>query len=129
MMKQVRFGPELEIVSLFFPILCRGEVGLILCRYDSTNSQEMITLIKISSIRRYAFFHSIPPTLLTFMNQQVIYHHSHSASSGHYTLDVLHPNRYPCAKNGRKGWVRIDDELVSDVGAVDVFEVWERERD
>jgi len=65
------------------------------------------------------------------MNQQVIHHHGHSASGGHYKLDVLHPNRYPRAKNenGREGWVRIDDELVSDVGAVDVFEPWERERD
>jgi len=65
------------------------------------------------------------------MNQQVIHHHGHSASGGHYKLDVLHPNRYPRAKNenGREGWVRIDHELVSDVGAVDVFEPWERERD
>jgi len=30
----------------------------------------------------------------------------------------------------REGWVRIDDELVSDVGAVDVldvFDAWERD--
>jgi len=65
------------------------------------------------------------------MNQQVIYHHSHSASGSHYKLDVPHSNRYPRAKNenGREGWVRIDYELVSDVRAVDVFEPWERERD
>jgi len=48
-------------------------------------------------------------------------------------LDVLHPTRYPGAKNengkGREGWVRIDDELVSDVRAEDVFEPCERERD
>ncbi|KAJ7642001.1 hypothetical protein FB45DRAFT_901565 [Roridomyces roridus] len=42
----------------------------------------------------------------------VIYHHGISAGGGHYTLDVLHPAR---------GWVRIDDELVSDVRAEDVF--------
>jgi len=52
------------------------------------------------------------------VNQLVIYHHGHSASGGHYTPDVLHPNRYPGAKLG-EGRVRIDDELVSDVGAVD----------
>ena len=58
----------------------------------------------------------------------MIYHHGHSASGGHYTLDVLHPNRYPRAKV-REGWVRIDDELVSDVRTVDVFESCEMERD
>ncbi|KAJ7792848.1 hypothetical protein B0H14DRAFT_2929201 [Mycena olivaceomarginata] len=44
---------------------------------------------------------------------------------GHYTLDVLHPTRFPGSATGtgseREGWVRIDDELVSDVRPVDVF--------
>ncbi|KAJ7827342.1 hypothetical protein B0H14DRAFT_3720864 [Mycena olivaceomarginata] len=44
-------------------------------------------------------------------------------SSG--TLDVLHPTRFPGSATGsgseREGWVRIDDELVSDVRPVDVF--------
>ncbi|KAJ3570230.1 hypothetical protein NP233_g4540 [Leucocoprinus birnbaumii] len=57
-----------------------------------------------------------------------IYHHGHSASGGHYTLDVLHPNRYPGAKI-REGWVRIDDELVSDLRPEDVFDAWEKEKD
>ncbi|KAF6763671.1 hypothetical protein DFP72DRAFT_743421, partial [Ephemerocybe angulata] len=52
-----------------------------------------------------------------------LYHHGQSASGGHYTLDVLHPNRYPNAAVGRpkEGWVRIDDDLVSDVRHEDVF--------
>ncbi|KAK7455261.1 hypothetical protein VKT23_011133 [Stygiomarasmius scandens] len=61
-----------------------------------------------------------------------IYHHGLSASGGHYTLDVLHPNRFPAASNPasgnaqanakmREGWIRIDDELVSDVRYEDVF--------
>jgi len=52
-----------------------------------------------------------------------LYHHGPSASGGHYTLDVLHPNRYPSASAGRsrEGWVRIDDDLVSDVRSEDVF--------
>lgn len=41
-----------------------------------------------------------------------VYHHGASAAGGHYTLDVQHATR---------GWVRIDDELVSDVRAEDVF--------
>ncbi|TFK21295.1 cysteine proteinase [Coprinopsis marcescibilis] len=57
-----------------------------------------------------------------------LYHHGQSASGGHYTLDVLHPTRYTGA-NGkpREGWIRIDDELVSDVRPEDVF--GEQERD
>ncbi|THU79480.1 cysteine proteinase [Dendrothele bispora CBS 962.96] len=59
-----------------------------------------------------------------------IYHHGLSASGGHYTLDVLHPNRFPAsAPNAnaqasaklKEGWIRIDDELVSDVMHEDVF--------
>jgi len=58
-----------------------------------------------------------------------VYHHGLSASGGHYTLDVLHPNRYPHAtgKQPREGWVRIDDELVSDVRSEDVFDATERD--
>jgi ubiquitin carboxyl-terminal hydrolase 10 len=59
----------------------------------------------------------------------VLYHHGFSASGGHYTLDVLHPNRYPGSVNAksREGWVRIDDELVSDVRHDNVFEAYERD--
>jgi len=58
-----------------------------------------------------------------------LYHHGLSASGGHYTLDVLHPNRYPGSVNAktREGWVRIDDELVSDVRPNDVFGAYERD--
>jgi len=51
----------------------------------------------------------------------VLYHHGLSASGGHYTLDVLHPNRDMSMKP-REAWIRIDDELVSDVLPKDVFE-------
>ncbi|CAA7271095.1 unnamed protein product [Cyclocybe aegerita] len=59
-----------------------------------------------------------------------LYHHGQSASGGHYTLDVLHPNRYPSTNptaKPREGWVRIDDELVSDVRPDDVFNAPERD--
>ena len=54
----------------------------------------------------------------------VIYHHGLSASGGHYTLDVLHPNR---GGKSREGWVRIDDEVVVDVGGEEVFGAGERD--
>ena len=49
----------------------------------------------------------------------------------HYTLNVLHPNidntgTGPTAKQ-HEGWVRIDDELVSDVRPDDVFGASERD--
>ncbi|EGN95847.1 hypothetical protein SERLA73DRAFT_162553 [Serpula lacrymans var. lacrymans S7.3] len=56
----------------------------------------------------------------------VLYHHGLSASGGHYTLDVLHPNRDMSTKP-REAWIRIDDELVSDVRAEDVFGGLERD--
>ncbi|KAK0211277.1 hypothetical protein DFS33DRAFT_1251525 [Desarmillaria ectypa] len=59
-----------------------------------------------------------------------VYHHGVSASGGHYTLDVLHPHRYPSfnpSVKPREGWIRIDDELVSDVRNEDVFEAWDRD--
>ncbi|TFY81671.1 hypothetical protein EWM64_g2336 [Hericium alpestre] len=56
----------------------------------------------------------------------VLYHHGMSASGGHYTLDVLHPNRDLSTKP-REAWVRIDDELVSDVRPADVFDGLDRD--
>lgn len=50
----------------------------------------------------------------------VLYHHGQSASGGHYTLDVLHPNR-DLNDRWRAAWIRIDDELVSDIRPDDVF--------
>ena len=44
-------------------------------------------------------------------------HHGGSATGGHYTLDVLHPD--PCDK-GREGWIRIDDEFVQNISAEDL---------
>ncbi|KAI1788359.1 cysteine proteinase [Ganoderma leucocontextum] len=56
----------------------------------------------------------------------VLYHHGPSAHGGHYTLDVLHPNR-ELSDRPRPAWIRIDDELVSDVRPEDVFGGQERE--
>ncbi|KAI0797517.1 hypothetical protein C8Q75DRAFT_738539 [Abortiporus biennis] len=56
----------------------------------------------------------------------VLYHHGQSAHGGHYTLDVLHPNRDMNDKP-RPAWIRIDDELVSDVRPDDVFGGFDRD--
>ena len=48
----------------------------------------------------------------------VLYHHGESTDSGHYTVDVLHPNR-----DGGSGesWLHIDDEAVGAVRHEEVF--------
>ncbi|KAL6301832.1 hypothetical protein BKA93DRAFT_919454 [Sparassis latifolia] len=56
----------------------------------------------------------------------VLYHHGQSAHGGHYTLDVLHPNR-DLSDRPRQAWIRIDDELVSDVRPEDVFNGMDRD--
>lgn len=63
-------------------------------------------------------------------NCLAIYHHGQSASGGHYTLDILHPARFPGTlpyPRPREGWIRIDDELVSDVRPDDVFKTPEQD--
>ena len=48
----------------------------------------------------------------------VLYHQGESADSGHYTVDVLHPNG-----DGDTGevWLDIDNEAVSPIRHEDVF--------
>ena len=48
----------------------------------------------------------------------VLYHHGESAGSGHYTVDVLHPNG---DSGSGEAWLHIDDEAVSAVRHEDVF--------
>lgn len=48
----------------------------------------------------------------------VLYHHGKSTESGHYTVDVLHPNEDNC---GGEAWLRISDEVVREVRDEDVF--------
>jgi ubiquitin carboxyl-terminal hydrolase 10 len=57
----------------------------------------------------------------------VLYHHGLSASGGHYTLDVLHPNIDMSPTKPRERWIRIDDELVSDIRLEDVLGTPERD--
>ena len=48
----------------------------------------------------------------------VLNHHGDPASGGHYTVDVLHPNR---DSGGGEAWLRIDDGAVSMVRHEDLF--------
>jgi ubiquitin carboxyl-terminal hydrolase 10 len=54
---------------------------------------------------------------------QVLYHHGVYATGGHYTLDVLHPNRKQEAwgKGWREGWIHIDDDHISDINIQDII--------
>ena len=45
----------------------------------------------------------------------VLYHHGESAGSGHYSVDVLHPN------GDSDTWLHIDDETISPVRLEDMF--------
>ncbi|KAI0274429.1 hypothetical protein BGY98DRAFT_1098972 [Russula aff. rugulosa BPL654] len=48
----------------------------------------------------------------------ILYHHGESAGSGHYTVDVLHPNG---DGDSGEGWLHIDDETVNPMRHEDVF--------
>ena len=48
----------------------------------------------------------------------VLYHHGNSAGGGHYTIDVLHPDR---DGNTGEDWLHIDNEVVTPMGHEDVF--------
>jgi ubiquitin carboxyl-terminal hydrolase 10 len=51
-----------------------------------------------------------------------VYYYGVSSSGGHYALDVLRfPGSSASTGSEREGWVRIGDELVSDVRPADVF--------
>jgi ubiquitin carboxyl-terminal hydrolase 10 len=55
----------------------------------------------------------------------VLYHHGESAGSGHYAVDVLHPNE---DSSGGDSWLRIDDEAVRAVRHEDVFGAHDNEQ-
>ena len=48
----------------------------------------------------------------------VLYHHGKSAGSGHYTVDVLHPNG---DSGDEEVWLNFNDEVVSAMRHEDVF--------
>jgi ubiquitin carboxyl-terminal hydrolase 10 len=51
------------------------------------------------------------------MIRTVLNHHGSSATGGHYTLDVLHPDP---REEGREGWIRLDDDIVQNIRSEDL---------
>ena len=105
--KPVMFAPELQIplgtnFSLLFPP-CQPK--LIICR-GSVRSEIMAPVAE----------KSVEP--VHYKLYGVLYHHGESAGSGHYTVDVLHPNEN---NSSGEGWLHIDDEAVSTVRHENVF--------
>ena len=103
--KPVQFTPDLEIpigtIFSFSPcylrlIISRGSVG-----------PEIMVPVAGKSVEpaHYKLY-------------GVLYHCGESASGGHYTVDVLHPDGDNC---GGEGWLHIDDDGLSKVRHEDVF--------
>ena len=66
-----------------------------------------------------------PPPPSRYSLCGVLYHQGKSASKGHYTVYVLHPNAH-CGN--AEAWLHIDDEIVSMVRHEDVFGRHDNER-
>ena len=99
--KPIRFAPELEIplgTILFFPAQLRLRIS------RGSDDPEIMAPIAAEPAN-YKLY-------------GVLYHHGESAGSGHYTVDVLHPNG---DSGDREAWLRIDNEAVSVVNHEDVF--------
>ena len=66
---------------------------------------------------------SVGPTLYKLYG--ALYRQDKSAGSGHYAVDVLHPNG---DNNGGGAWLHIDDEAVSVVQHEEMFGSRDKER-
>ena len=112
--KPVQFTPELEIppgtgFSFVFPLASQR-----LRIVPGTVGPEIMTPVpgKFAEPVRYKLY-------------GVLYHHGESAASGHYTVDMLHPNG---DDGGGEVWLHIDDEAVNAVRHEDVFGDHDNER-
>jgi ubiquitin carboxyl-terminal hydrolase 10 len=104
--KPVKFAPELEIpIGTIFSFVFPCYPRLIIPRC-SVRSEIMAPVAgKAAESAHYKLY-------------GVLYHHGKSASSGHYTVDVLHPYG---DGGGGEAWLHIDDEVVSAERHEDVF--------
>ena len=100
--KSIQFAPELEIPPGTIPPLFS------LCWVRLRHSR--------GSVGPEIVARSVEP--VRYKLYGVLYHHGKSAGSGHYTVDVLHPNK---DSGGGEAWLHIDNEAVSVVRHEEVF--------
>ena len=112
--KPVRFAPELEIpLGMISSFISRTHVSQLRTLHGFVGSETIASVSgKSVETARYKLY-------------GVLYHHGESADSGHYTVDVLHPNE---DSSGGDGWLHIDDEAVRVVRPEDVFGVHDNEQ-
>ena len=111
--KPVRFAPELEIPLGIISSFCLPMYsGLrILCLFVGSEIMAPVSG-KSAELVHYKLY-------------GVLYHHGESAGSGHYNVDVLHPNG---DSGSGEGWLHVDDESVSIARYEDVFGGHDNER-
>jgi ubiquitin carboxyl-terminal hydrolase 10 len=108
--KPIQFAPELEIP--FGTII--SFVLTVLARAENPSCPEIMAPVTRKSAEP-----------VHYKLYGVLYHHGESAGSGHYTVDVLHPNG---DSGSEEAWLHIDDEAVSAVRHEDVFRGHENEQ-
>jgi ubiquitin carboxyl-terminal hydrolase 10 len=111
--KSIQFTPDLEIPlgtisSFVFP----GQSGLRVSRGSVDPEITAPVAGKTAEPAQYKLY-------------GVLYHHGDSGGSGHYTVDVLHPNG---DGGSGEGWLHIDDETVSVVQHEEIFGNHDHER-
>lgn len=108
--KPVKFGPVLKIQpgTIFSSRYSQG-LRIIRGSVDGRLGPEIMAPVAGKSLESV--------DSLDYKLCGVLYHHGKSARSGHYAVDVLHPDR----DSGGESWLHIDDEVVSPVLHDDVF--------
>jgi ubiquitin carboxyl-terminal hydrolase 10 len=111
--KPVQFGPELQIlpgtiISFISPVLAKVKNPCV------SVGPEILAPIAGKSAEP-----------VHYKLYGVLYHHGESAGSGHYSVDVLHPNGN---SGSGDGWLHIDGEAVGTVQREDVFGGHDNER-
>ena len=107
--KPIQFSPELEI-----------PIGMIFSSVSPVPPTQRILHLSVDSeIMAGASGKSTEPVHWNYKLHGVLYHHGESAGSGHYMVNVLHPNG---DSDNRDAWLHIDDESVRVVRHEDVFE-------
>ena len=113
--KPIQFTPELQIPF--------GTISIFLSPWAADAENPRLPGLVGPDVMAPIARQSKQPTHYTLYG--VLYHHGVSASEGHYTIDVLHPNGN---NDSREGWLHINDEIVSAVRHEDVFRTYDEGR-